>query len=129
MDKAGHINYWISNSKRDWKRAKYCFEEKDYVFSLFCMHLCLEKVCKALWVKNNKSNIPPKIHNLERIIIESNINLGEEDILFLRDMNTFQLEGRYPDYLGKIYKTYNKKFTEMIFNKAKKIKECLEKKV
>jgi hypothetical protein len=34
-------------------------------------------------------------------------------------MNGFQLEGRYPDYLDKIYKTYKKKNTGEILEPVK----------
>ena len=125
MTKEGYVEYWISNSKKDWKRAENCFRDKDYVFCLFCIHLSLEKICKALWVKNSKENVPPRIHNLERLLMEAKIKLAESDMVFMRDMNTFQIEGRYPDYLGKIYKTYNKKFTAEIFEKAKSMRKWL----
>ncbi|MCY7411416.1 MAG: HEPN domain-containing protein [Chitinophagales bacterium] len=50
MTKAEHINYWTKNADRDWQRAKNNFKLKDYVFCLFCLHMSLEKICKALWV-------------------------------------------------------------------------------
>jgi hypothetical protein len=34
-------------------------------------------------------------------------------------MNGFQLEGRYPDYLDKVYKTYKKKSTGEILEPVK----------
>lgn len=94
MTKKEHIDYWLTNAEMDWKRADRCFDNKDYVFSLFCLHLSLEKICKALWVKHNKTNYPPKIHNLVRIIENTGITLPDDDLVFLNDMNKFNLEGR-----------------------------------
>lgn len=53
MTKEEHINYWITNSQKDWRRSKRCFTDKDYLFCLFCLHLSFEKIIKGLWVKYN----------------------------------------------------------------------------
>jgi HEPN domain-containing protein len=114
MTKAEHIEYWLKNSERDWKRAEYCFEQKDYVFCLFCLHLSMEKICKALWVQNNKSNIPPKIHDLVKLLKEAKVEETEENWLFLYDY-----------YMDKIYKIATKKSTSSIFEKCLKHKKEL----
>jgi len=98
------------------------------VFSLFCLHLALEKIIKAIWVKNNKENFPPKIHHLVRLLEETPVEMDDKDLIFLNDMNKFNIEGRYPDYRGNIYKVCAKSFTEGMFEKAKVIKLCLTKK-
>ena|ERR1035438_2486213 len=125
MTKQEHIDYWIMNAERDWVRAEKCFEGKDYVYALFFAHLSLEKICKALWVKDNESNYPPMIHNLVSILGNTSIKLSIEDNSFLKEMNTYQLESRYSDYQDKIYKTCTKEFTENTLLKAKNIKQCL----
>ena len=92
------------NSERDWERAEMCFNQKDYVFCLFCLHLALEKICKAIWVQENIENHPPRIHNLEKILRQTSIELNPEDWDLLVNMNRFNLEGRYPDYKDLLYK-------------------------
>jgi HEPN domain-containing protein len=125
MTKQDHIDYWIKNSKRDWNRADICFNQKEYLFGLFCVHLSLEKICKAIWVKHHKSNFPPKIHHLVRIIETTPHKISEEDLAMLNDFNKFQLEGRYPDYQDRMYKICTKKYTEELMNEIKPIKKCL----
>jgi AbiV family abortive infection protein len=44
----------------DWKRAKLLFDNKDYIFALFCLHLSIEKLCKVLWVRVIYSRKRPK---------------------------------------------------------------------
>lgn len=129
MTKQEHIDYWISNSKKDWKRAERCFRDKDYVFCLFFVHLSIEKICKGLWVKNNISNHPPRIHILETILTGAKVELSDEDWSLLINLNRFNLEGRYPDYKNMIYKETNKKFTSDLFSQSTKLKICLLKKV
>lgn len=125
MTKEEHIEYWLKNAKRDWKRAELCLNSKDHVFALFCAHLCLEKICKALWVKHHKSNYPPRIHKLEKILSTTPVKLIDEDLNFLVLMNKYQLEGRYPDYRDKIYKICTTRLTKETLNKANSVKLCL----
>jgi HEPN domain-containing protein len=125
MTKENHINYWLQIAELDMPRAERCFNDKDYVFCLFCLHMVLEKTIKGLWVKDNKANIPPKIHNLVTLIKQTQTVLNEDDMTFLRDMNKFQLEGRYSDYKLKIYKICTKEFTEEFVEKTKIIRKCL----
>jgi HEPN domain-containing protein len=95
------------------------YKSGDYLPALFFAHLHTEKLCKALWVKNNKGNHPPKIHNLIKILNEAKIQYTPEQMDFMIILNNFQLEGRYPDYLDKLYKTYKSKKTDVIFGEVK----------
>ena len=126
MTKQQHIDYWLKNADRDWVRAENCFKQKDYVFCLFCLHMSLEKICKTLWVKENKSNTPPKIHDLVKLLHQSNIELPNEDLMFMLEMNTYQLEGRYPDYHDKIYRITKRNNAKSIFEKCQQLKEKLQ---
>lgn len=125
MTKNEHIHYWITTAETDWQRAQRCFNDEDFVFCLFCIHLSLEKTCKAVWVKNNESNIPPKTHNLVKLLKGTRTPLTESDLIFLNDLNRFQLEGRYPDYKLLINKIATADFTTAIKNHSEKIKICL----
>jgi len=69
--------------------------------------------------EDNKANTPPKIHNLIKILDEAKISYSEDQMDFMNIMNGFQLEGRYPDYLDKLYKLYKKKNTAEILEKVK----------
>jgi len=125
MTKDEHIEFWIKNSEMDWRRAIRCFDDNDFLFCLFCIHLSFEKIIKALWIKDHPDNFPPKLHNLIRILEQTTVKLEEADLIFLNDLNRFQLEGRYPDYRGKIYKECTFEFTQIIIKKANEVKLCL----
>jgi AbiV family abortive infection protein len=129
MTNKDHIEYWLKNADRDWERSEMCFNQKDYVFCLFCLHLALEKICKAFWVKDKEENHPPRIHNLEKILRQTSIELNQEDWDLLVNMNRFNLEGRYPDYRDLLYKECSKEFTEQLFSQVKDLKTCLQKKM
>ncbi len=119
MTKEEHIAYWLDTGAKDWKAAQQLFKAKSYIQALFFAHLYLEKLCKALWVKNNDSNTPPKVHNLVKILNEAGIKYATEQMDFMIIMNTFQLEGRYPDYKQKLYKTYKAAKTAEILKQVK----------
>ena len=94
------------------------FRNKDYVFGLFCVHLSIEKICKAIWVKDNVSNFPPRIHDLVRIIESTKTELIAEEKIFLKKLTEFNIDGRYPDYQFKIFKTCNKQFALEVIEKS-----------
>ncbi|MBI5324229.1 MAG: HEPN domain-containing protein [Ignavibacteriae bacterium] len=129
MTKQEHIQYWINSSEEDWKTVLSLFQSGRYVHCLFFAHLTLEKLCKAIWVKSNEDNFPPKTHNLIKLLNETNQNFIEEDLAFLSEFNDFQLEGRYPDYLFEINKRCNNENTTSILNKVKSIRLCLQEKL
>ncbi len=85
----------------------------------------MKKIVKAIWIKDHKEDYPPRLYNLVRIIEQTTIKMNDEVLIFLNDLNRFQLEGRYPDYRGMIYKECNLEFTKKILEKANEIKLCL----
>ena len=126
MTKQEHIDYWVTSAKRDWKTVQNLLKTKEYVPSLFFAHLHLEKLCKAIWVKNSDDNHPPKIHNLVKILKEAGLHFSDNYLDFMIIMNNFQLEGRYPDYKQLLYKTYKKANTEIILKQAKEFSKWLQ---
>ncbi len=97
--------------------------------SLFFAHLTVEKLCKAIWVKNNPDNFPPRTHHLVKIIQQSNITIDQEYLVFLQSFDDFLIEGRYPDYLFKINKICNFDFTKTTLQKVAEIIKCLQEKL
>lgn len=125
MTKQDHIQYWLNTSQQDWEIVADLFESKRYVHYLFFAHLALEKLCKARWVRDNESNHPPRIHNLVRILSNTKNQLSEENMVFLERFNDFQIEGRYPDYMMRIYKVCTQEYTQQLLDTAKQINQCL----
>jgi HEPN domain-containing protein len=125
MTKSEFIKYWVDSAEKDWTASEVLESGKSYVHALFFAHLTLEKLCKAHWVKDHASDHPPRIHNLISIIDKTVLKPNNEQRAFLEKMNSFQLEGRYPDYNNMIYKTTNKLFTKNILQQANTIRQWL----
>ena len=57
-----HIKYWLDSADHDLDTAESLFSAGKYDWCLFLGHLVLEKVLKALYVKDNENRMPPKTH-------------------------------------------------------------------
>jgi len=89
MTKKEHVEYWLTTAQRDIQSMEHLFQTGEYHWSLFVGHLAIEKLLKALWVKNNESNTPPKTHNLLVIVDRSGIRLTDEERELLAEMKEF----------------------------------------
>lgn len=98
---------------------------KRFLHALFFFHLVLGKLLKAHWLKANTSDFPPRSHDLEFFYGNSEIELSSEDVDELRALNSWNLEGRYPDYLSKISKQADEKYTLAKYENVKRIRKCL----
>lgn len=127
--KNDHIKYWINTANKDWLAVKKMLQSKTYVHALFFMHLVLEKLIKAHWVKDNAGNHPPRTHDLIRLTNETKLEISSIEKDILDDMNDFQLEGRYPGYKQNLYRMYKQKRTFAIFTSVNSIRKCLLKKL
>ena len=125
MTKEEHIAYWLKMAEDDWQVIDVLFNANKYLPALFFVHLSIEKICKANWIKDNATNHPPKIHNLLYLIDNSSLVLNTEERDFVHLLNDFQIEGRYPDYQKRMNVICDKVYSAEILRKAKIIKECL----
>jgi HEPN domain-containing protein len=119
--KKEHIDYWVVQSKEDWAVAELLIKGNKYLHGLFFVHLALEKVCKAHWIRASKTNIPPKTHNLIFLLSQTDISVSNEQKEFLLTLNRFQIEGRYPEQLSKLHQATSAPFAQEIVLQAKEI--------
>ena len=103
MTKADHIAYWQDTAAFDWPAVQRMMQAGDYVHGLFFAHLVIEKLSKAHWVKDNADNIPPKIHNIIKLWAATRLTPTAEHIAMATELNNYQLEGRYPEYMRQLY--------------------------
>ncbi len=89
------VKHWIDLSKYDVDTAKAMLESKRYLYVLFTCQQSVEKMLKALIVKNTKS-FPPKIHDLVKLLNLAGIDADKEEKEFLAKLNYYYLETRYP---------------------------------
>ncbi|MBI4929434.1 MAG: HEPN domain-containing protein [Bacteroidetes bacterium] len=127
MSKQKHIDHWLASADKDWDVLLHLIKGKKYVHALFFGHLYLEKLSKALWVQNNSENHPPRTHNLLKLLNEANVSLGENDQLFLLKLNKYQIEGRYPEDIEKLYAITHKELATEYIKTIKQLQLWLRK--
>lgn len=104
------VSYWIKTAKHDHETMHGLYDIKRYSDSLFFGHIVLEKILKAHYVGNNGKSAP-RIHDLVRLGELGKVSLTDEELLYLKDINNFNIASRYPDYKLKFYKLCTKEFT------------------
>jgi HEPN domain-containing protein len=129
MTKEEHVLYWSKQVDADFDCANVLYLANHFAQSLFWAHLALEKLSKALWVKNNEGNTPPFVHNLLRLITQTKEQFSEDQLQFINEMNIFQIKGRYPDYAESLEETITKEVCEEYLTKTKEMILCLQKKL
>lgn len=119
------VKYWVDLSKYDIDTAKAMLESGRYLYVLFTCQQSVEKMLKALIVKNTKS-FPPKIHDLVKLINIAKIDIETEQKEFLAKLNYYYLETRYPRELSEISKQIKKDTAVNFYNNTKKILKWLK---
>lgn len=122
ITKEQHIQYWIERADDDWKAVNTLLIGGNYLQALFFADLVIEKICKAIWILHNESNVPPKTHNLIYILSQTKISVPDNINEFLLNLNRFQLEGRYPEYINQMHKVCDNQFTSSMILKTNEIR-------
>ena len=69
-------DFWLEEANESLQVARHLFEKADYSYALFFGHLAIEKLLKAVFIKN-KGEQAPYIHNLYRLAEMAGLPLSE----------------------------------------------------
>ncbi len=105
------IKYWEDTAMHDHKTMLALFKSKEYSNTLFFGHIILEKILKGLYVKKLGEQAP-FTHDLVRLAKMADLGLGKQDIIFLNEVNQFNIRARYPEKKLAFYKKCTPKYTE-----------------
>ena len=103
------IKYWLNGAKKSINLANDVLAGKYYDHALFCGHLALEKFFKAKAVETT-NNHAPHSHDLLYLAGLAKIDLDIEQQQFLAEVNSFSIEGRYPEEKLAFHKKVTKNF-------------------
>ncbi|MCL5773342.1 MAG: HEPN domain-containing protein [Firmicutes bacterium] len=90
------VVYWKEGAQEDWEAANELMENGRIRQALFFVHLSMEKLIKA-HVSRNTRDLPPRTHNLVRLADLTGIPFTKDQLEILAEINSFSLEGRYPE--------------------------------
>jgi HEPN domain-containing protein len=118
MDFNKLIKYWEDGSKLDFLSAKDILEKTErFSHAAFFLHLSVEKILKAKYVKSRNKQAPLS-HNLLFIAKEAQITLTPEQEKMLSKVNEFNLESRYPDDIAELQKKMSKSYVLNYFGQV-----------
>ena len=126
VTKEQHIDFWMNTAEEDWITVEAMFNAERYLHCLFWAHLVIEKLAKALWVKNNVEDIPPKTHDIVWLLQSANVCLETEVMEFLKSFNDFQTSTRYPNYTSNMATVCTGEVAKNKLEKVKEIRICLQ---
>lgn len=109
MELQEKINFWRESSEKDMGMTNKLFAGGDYNYSLFFLHLSIEKILKGLILKiTEKSPLP--IHNLVQLTKSCGIEVDKELDKKLTEISSFNISARYDDYKQEFYKKATREF-------------------
>jgi HEPN domain-containing protein len=123
-----HVDYWLAQSDNDLPVAESMLEKEHYTWSLFIGHLVLEKMLKAIYVKEHQK-IAPRIHDLVKLAKSTSLKLSDEQLIFLSEVSDFNMEGRYPDEKNQFARRCNKEFATDYLRRIKEMRSWLKKQI
>ncbi len=95
MDVGKHIAHWRKGAEEDFEVARELVEMGRLRHGLFWVHLAVEKMLKA-HVTRATEGVPPKVHNLVRLLELSGLTASEDQRILCQRLNAYQMDGRYP---------------------------------
>jgi len=119
------IEFWLDSSEKDFKTMQDLYKTKNNHWALFMGHLVIEKLSKALFVKNREDH-PPLIHDLRRILEKAGVEIDDNKKVILDTVTRFNIKARYDDYKQKFYKLCTDSFTKEWIDKIKDTRLWIE---
>ena len=111
MERKDIIEFWVSEAEEAKEVAQHLFDRNDFSYALFFGHLAVEKLIKAIYVKNIDDNVP-RSHNLPWLAKEAGVEIPADKLDELIRITAFNLEARYPDYMKEFRKKCTRHFTK-----------------
>jgi len=88
-------------------------------------HLVTEKLLKAVWVRDNVGDSPPRTHDLQYLYNETDLTLPTNFYDYLAVIGQWNTDSRYPDYRKKIYQVANDDYIRHHHQQVNDLRLCL----
>lgn len=113
------VQYWLDGAEYDMSVVTALYEKEKFPYALFMGHLAVEKLLKALVLKNTRQHAPYS-HSLSLLAEKSDVKIPKKILKSLARFMEFHFEARYPNERNKFYKKCTKEFA------GKKVREIKE---
>jgi len=122
------MTYWISRSDSDFETMNNLIKSKDYHWALFIGHLVIERLFKAIIIKQTGAHAP-LTHDLRRLAKHSGLNIEDEHKMWLDTISTFNINARYDNYKQDFYKKCTFDYSQTWFANIKTLREWIKTKL
>ena len=97
------VKNWVELAEYDLQTAKAMLEAGRYLYVAFTCQQAVEKLLKAIYVKNIDAT-PPYTHNLLRLLDSLPVasKIGEKESRFLETLNSYYIESRYTEKMAEL---------------------------
>lgn len=112
------LMYWKESSDQNFNTMRHLLEAKDYSWALFMGHLVIEKLLKAIYVKKHQRHSIFS-HDLLRLADKISLKLTDEQMDWLDEISTYNLNARYDNYKQDFQKMCTEEFTLDRINRIK----------
>ncbi len=82
------VKRWLEKAEYDLKTAEAMQVARRYLYVLFCCQQALEKLIKALIIKDS-GELAPRIHNLVTLIEKAGLDLEATQVSLLRELSDY----------------------------------------
>jgi HEPN domain-containing protein len=124
------IKNWLALAEYDYETAKAMFQSGRYMYVAFTCQQAVEKVLKAIYVKEHKKT-PPYVHNLVRLAQEAACfqELPESMLSDMEVLNSYYLQSRYSDQLSEMMAQFTKERAKEFLQKTDGLMQWLKHKL
>jgi HEPN domain-containing protein len=114
------VQYWLEGADYDIGVADAMLGAGKYPYALFMGHLAIEKLLKAIVVKQTKAHAP-HTHSLPLLASKTSLEIPDETKKKLAGFMEFHLEARYPEERKEFYQKCTEEFSRNSLNEIKKV--------
>lgn len=124
------IKNWLSLAEYDLQTAKAMFITNRYLYVAFTCQQAIEKLLKAIYVKE-KNETPPYTHNLIKLVSLVSISsiIDEDKIRFIEILNSYYIESRYTEEIDELSQILTKERTKEILSETERVFLWLKEKI
>jgi len=119
-------SHWIERAEQDFVTMLNLFSSKDFHWALFMGHLVIERLLKAAIVKKTAAHAPFS-HDLRRLAKLTELDISDEQKLWLDTVTTFNINARYDNYSQEFYKKCTVNYTAEWIEKIKNLRSWIKK--
>ena len=117
---------WLRQAEYDFQTAEYMFNGGRYAYTVFMVHLSVEKALKGVYQKKFNT-IPPRTHSLIYFVNKTEIKPPEHIGKFLVKLDQASVATRYPEDLVKLQSVYTQAVVKEILSQTKEALEWVKK--